>query len=220
MVQRGREYSLWEKLFNEYEDVSQLPELLEEIRNMRNRVMHQKTISANEYNETKQKLISIIKLLDKSIDYAEKRMYTEHDKEEVARSLSDVYSTLSESLLKISKMMEPSREVSQRLQKIVTSTHNKFLEELEFPTTELGKLYSSQFKGLDFGVSAFIKSTVDRQALASPLSALADELKKYNTISNNLASAFADYKFPRLSGFDIADEDNEGEDKGDEKLEE
>lgn len=211
-LQHGREYSLWEKLFIEYDDVSELPELLEDIREKRNQVMHQKTINAADYAETKKKLLNLIRLLDKSISHAEEKMYTETDKDGVAKSLSEVYSSLSESLLRISKIIEPSKEIAQRLQDITSSYKNVF-EGLEINTADWMKAYSSQFKGLNLGTSSVLDSIVKQQKFASPLSLLAEEMKKYNTISSNLGSMLASYKFPSLREFDVTKDDDVHEDE-------
>lgn len=211
-LQHGREYSLWEKLFIEYDDVSELPELLEDIREKRNQVMHQKTINAADYAETKKKLLNLIQLLDKSISHAEEKMYTETDKDGVAKSLSEVYSSLSESLLRISKIIEPSKEIAQRLQDITSSYKNVF-EGLEINTADWMKAYSSQFKGLNLGTSSVLDSIVKQQKFASPLSLLAEEMKKYNTISSNLGSMLASYKFPSLREFDVTKDDDVHEDE-------
>ena len=139
-------------------------------------------------------------------------MYTETDKDGVAKSLSEVYSSLSESLLRISKIIEPSKEIVQRLQDITSSYKNVF-EGLEINTADWMKAYSSQFKGLNLGTSSVLDSIVKQQKFASPLSSLAEEMKKYNIISSNLGSVLASYKFPSLREFDVTKDDDVHEDE-------
>lgn len=124
ILNRAKKVSLWDKLFSGYElEFSEAD--IEEIRKIRNDVMHNREISASDFYHYKDLLISNNKKIKKAILNVERDKYG--DKVNVADVLYSLNETMF-SMVKINKAIEKALKPSFKDIKTISDTINEMVE--------------------------------------------------------------------------------------------
>ena len=125
-IQRSRAKSLWEKLFYEYTELDELEAEIRTIQNLRNQVMHAKTISYEDYLKLSQLLKKWNVLLDNCINRVETEKYSEIQMVSIAESLSSICNKIRDFTRPLYKYFqsEQFKMLSERLVQISSSFQN------------------------------------------------------------------------------------------------
>lgn len=120
---KAKKVSLWDKLFNGYE-LEFLETDIEEIRKIRNDVMHNREISASDFYDYKNLLMCTNKKIKKAI------LNVEHDKYRDEVNVADILYSLNEtmfSMVKINKAIEKALKPSLNDIKFISDTINEMI---------------------------------------------------------------------------------------------
>ena len=155
LINKARKKSIWERFFGEYKDIRDLPQRIENLNAPRNIVMHNKTMSATLFDNTKSTLREINKMLDRAIQYAEDKMYTEIERNEVTYSLHNTFETLSMLSAKFAEICEP----------------------LKNGIGSVAEVYSNALSGISLDTAGVLDSLMARQKVE--YDAILDKLKSF-----------------------------------------
>lgn len=124
IISQGKKRSLWEKLFSQL-DIENIKNDIEKIRQLRNTVMHNKEISNTKYEEANILLNKVINNLDKAIELAMKKKYSEEvSVVDIILSLKNTFANFdSDRYLKATKAIEHISLIGNRLNDIISSAN-------------------------------------------------------------------------------------------------
>lgn len=109
IIDKCRSISLWDRFFGEYKQFKNFKDKIAEIQDYRNRVMHNKRITKDEYDYAKRMLKSINKLLIEAINLLEEDIYTETRLTDVVSAFGNMFSNiLSTYTAKWVEIMKPA----------------------------------------------------------------------------------------------------------------
>lgn len=108
-IEQLRPYSLWDRLFTNNMELSGLQEEINSIRDIRNKVMHAKTISYIESSNSKKTLKTWISKLDNEYEYIKNHEYTSSDIWQIMNSFTAIAEAFKDAL-------EPSLETITNIQ--------------------------------------------------------------------------------------------------------
>ncbi len=94
-ISSARKVSLWDELFFKYKDLKDLNVIIKELQPLRNRVMHHKNISEQEFKEVKKKLKFVNAKLEKAIVEIEDANFSEFDIVNILESLKGFNAIIS-----------------------------------------------------------------------------------------------------------------------------
>lgn len=94
-ISSARKVSLWDELFFKYQDLKDLNVIIRELQPLRNRVMHHKNISEQEFKEAKKKLKIVNAKLEKAIVEIEGVNFSEFDIVNILESLKGFNAIIS-----------------------------------------------------------------------------------------------------------------------------
>lgn len=94
-ISSARKVSLWDELFFKYKDLKDLNVIIKELQPLRNRVMHHKNISEQEFKEAKKKLKFVNAKLEKAIVEIEDVNFSEFDIVNILESLKGFNAIIS-----------------------------------------------------------------------------------------------------------------------------
>lgn len=124
-INSSRPLSLWERFFGKYKNLSSIKEDIKYLREYRNKVMHHKTFTYEEFTCVRKKLNKVNRNLEKAIEIMEDIIYSDIDYMNVAENfaqaatqiLNDVKSTLElMTLIKaLYEFMKPLKEIRDKL---------------------------------------------------------------------------------------------------------
>lgn len=112
IIHSSRPKSLWDRLFHDFTELSDLESEISEIQKLRNKVMHAKSISYSEYQTLNKLLIKWNALIKKAIEQTEVNDYSEMQNISIIQSLSvleglieNITKPVSESFISNSQMI-------------------------------------------------------------------------------------------------------------------
>lgn len=132
IIKYNKPLSLWEKEINKYVDIHGPQDRMIRIRNLRNRIAHNKTFSYNNYLNLKKELNS----MNAKINEALEKILQERNSKVVIENMNSVNNSLNESMRSI---YESTKEISKSMEKIrEVIKENIPLENL----TKISKIFS------------------------------------------------------------------------------
>ena len=112
IIHDSRPRSLWERLFHDFTELSDLEREIPDIHSLRNKVMHAKSVTYDEYQTLKKLLVKWNTLIEKAIEQTEVNDYSEIQNISIIQSLSElgelitaITRPISESLINSAQLM-------------------------------------------------------------------------------------------------------------------
>lgn len=106
-----RKFSLWDKLFSEYDDLLNIKEDIDYLQPYRNKVMHSKNINRQQFLEVRRRLKNINKKINLAILKLENIIYNDDDIVDIVLSVSNVSNvskSIEKSFLSLAKTINES----------------------------------------------------------------------------------------------------------------
>lgn len=165
MLKKGEKVSLWDKLFKGF-NIDFTENEIDRLRRIRNKIMHNKEISALEFAEYKKLLRSSIKKIDEGIFNAERQKYSPNvNVADVLRSLNDTMQSMkqmSESIIEalapaISEIQKMSHKLvetinssgfSEKVKNLSLTLKNSYVDTLSLNTKEISNSIAALQKSL------------------------------------------------------------------------
>ena len=169
-ISSARKVSLWDELFFKYQDLKDLNVIIRELQPLRNRVMHHKNISEQEFKEAKKKLKIVNAKLEKAIVEIEGVNFSEFDISIVVNAVQSVKTMLSElAVATYSGFQELIKGVTESLSGMKKLYQDSFVNPLadtmskinfaDIPKIETASSILDSYKTFDFkGVSSVVGS--------------------------------------------------------------
>lgn len=93
-INSSRPVSLWNRFFSKYKDLSCVCDDINYLQEYRNKVMHHKTFTFEEFTDVKKRLNRVNKKLEKAIEIMEDVIYSDNDYMNVAENITQALSKL------------------------------------------------------------------------------------------------------------------------------
>jgi len=180
IIDNCRMVSLWDRFFLKYKQFSDFHEQIETLRPMRNKVMHNKRLKKEEYEQTKKKLNFLNKKLEEAITIIEDDLYTEIN-------LTNVVSAFGKLL---SSILGPSLETWTEQMSSALASFGKLAIEAATPQMKFSEILPE----LDFGVALTNQTTSPMPAFDQLNGVLNTSITASIKQENGIAEKFNGFK--------------------------